>query len=140
MSFSLPTTKTLDEEVNISTSTTSTTPSPGMEDGDPQPEIPQSDDSVQFIFVPLAVFITVIFLSAMVYLMARTKRKMITRIYNRVRSSSDYTMLEPSDVEHDEDNEDDPNECLLAGKLQIENRYDSYSIHSYNCSQRELYT
>lgn len=92
--------------------------------------------------------------------MARTKRKIITRIYNRVRSSSDYTMLEPSDVEHDEDNEDDPNECLLAGKLQIENvsfikkilcyiysfvlfafqRYDSYSIHSYNCSQRELYT
>lgn len=66
MSFSLPTTKSLDEEVNISTSTTSTTPSPGREDGDPQPEIPQSDDSVQYIFVPLAVFITVIFLSAMV--------------------------------------------------------------------------
>ncbi|XP_058450157.1 uncharacterized protein LOC131429802 [Malaya genurostris] len=92
-----------------------------------------NSESLRFIFIPLAVLITVMLLSIMVYLMARKKDKIFSK-----RSYVPSYSFDSSDLE---DNEDLETEHLLKGKLLLD---EPYFKGVNNCkmysSNTELYT
>lgn len=76
---------------------------------------PGNSESLNFLFIPLAVLITVMLLSVMVYLMARKKHKIFHK-HAYVPSFS----FDSSDLEDDNDLE---TEHLLKGKLRLDEPY-----------------
>ncbi|XP_055542850.1 uncharacterized protein LOC129728435 [Wyeomyia smithii] len=89
-------------------------------------------ESLNFLFIPLAVLITVMLLSVMVYLMARRKDKIFTK-----RSYVPSFSFDSSDLD---DNDDLETEHLLKGKLRLDDPYlkgiNSSKVYSGN---NELY-
>lgn len=81
----------------------------------PDKHYPGSSESLNFVIIPLAVLITVMLLSVMVYLMARKKHQIFTK-HPYVPSFS----FDTSDLEDDNDLE---TEHLLKGKLRLDEPY-----------------
>ncbi|XP_062555231.1 uncharacterized protein LOC134220247 [Armigeres subalbatus] len=76
---------------------------------------PGNSESLNFLFIPLAVLITVMLLSVMVYLMARKKHT----IFNKHVYVPSFS-FDSSDLEDDNDLE---TEHLLKGKLRLDEPY-----------------
>ncbi|XP_058821673.1 uncharacterized protein LOC131683588 [Topomyia yanbarensis] len=74
-----------------------------------------NSESLSFLFIPLAVLITVMLLSVMVYLMARKK----DRIFSKRPHVPSFS-FDSSDLE---DNDDLETEHLLKGKLRLDEPY-----------------
>lgn len=74
---------------------------------------PGNSESLNFLFIPLAVLITVMLLSVMVYLMSRKKHKIFAK-HSYVPSFT----FDSSDLE--DDNDDMETEHLLKGKLRLD--------------------
>ncbi|KFB34830.1 AGAP003535-PA-like protein [Anopheles sinensis] len=75
---------------------------------------PDRSDNLYFLFIPLAVLVTIMLLSVMVYLMARRRHKIFSK-YHYVPSFS----FESSDL--DEDHEERETDHLLkGGKLRLD--------------------
>ncbi|XP_036328261.1 uncharacterized protein LOC118740717 [Rhagoletis pomonella] len=95
----------------------------------------EPDDSGHFILIPLTVLLLIVALSALVFLIGRNRRR-LARIYCRRRSERKYSLEDDSDTPMEQGDDydfDDPSECLLKGKLQIDNSYAS-------TLRKELYT
>lgn len=95
---------------------------------------PANSESLNFLFIPLAVLITVMLLSVMVYLMARKKH----RIFSKHTHVPSFT-FDSSDIE--DDNDDLETEHLLKGKLRLDEPYFKgiNSCKTYATSSNELY-
>uniref|UniRef100_A0A182IL82 Uncharacterized protein n=1 Tax=Anopheles atroparvus TaxID=41427 RepID=A0A182IL82_ANOAO len=75
---------------------------------------PDRSDNLYFLFIPLAVLVTIMLLSVMVYLMARRRHKIFTKNHYVPSFSFDSSDL-------DEDREDRETDHLLkGGKLRLE--------------------
>ncbi|XP_053696995.1 uncharacterized protein LOC128744194 [Sabethes cyaneus] len=112
-----------------------TTPKPTLEEAIPpvtNEYNPGQSESLNFLFIPLAVLITVMLLSVMVYLMARRKDQIFTK-----RSYVPSFSFDSSDLD---DNDDLETEHLLKGKLRLDDPYskgiNSSRVYSGN---NELY-
>lgn len=94
---------------------------------------PGNSESLNFLFIPLAVLITVMLLSVMVYLMSRRKHK----IFAKHPYVPSFT-FETSDIEDDDDME---TEHLLKGKLRLDEPYFKgiNSSKTYSTNGTELY-
>lgn len=94
---------------------------------------PSNSESLNFLFIPLAVLITIMLLSVMVYLMSRRKHKIFTK-HPYVPSFT----FETSDIEDDDDME---TEHLLKGKLRLDEPYFKgiNSSKTYSTNGTELY-
>lgn len=94
---------------------------------------PGNSESLNFLFIPLAVLITVMLLSVMVYLMSRRKHKIFTK-HPYVPSFT----FESSDIEDDDDME---TEHLLKGKLRLDEPYFKgiNSSKTYSTNGNEMY-
>uniref|UniRef100_W8C3H9 Uncharacterized protein n=1 Tax=Ceratitis capitata TaxID=7213 RepID=W8C3H9_CERCA len=116
---------TLMQTANASTTTTTETIT--TDDTTPTDTDIERDDSGLFILIPFAVVLVIVVLSALVFLIGRNRRR-LARTYCRRRHEHKRRYGDDSDtaMEHGEAYDfDDPSECLLKGKLQIDNRYDS---------------
>lgn len=94
---------------------------------------PGNSESLNFLFIPLAVLITVMLLSVMVYLMSRRKHK----IFAKHPYVPSFT-FDSSDIEDDDDME---TEHLLKGKLRLDEPYFKgiNSSKTYATNGKELY-
>uniref|UniRef100_A0A1Q3F8S7 Putative conserved plasma membrane protein n=1 Tax=Culex tarsalis TaxID=7177 RepID=A0A1Q3F8S7_CULTA len=94
---------------------------------------PGNSESLNFLFIPLAVLITVMLLSVMVYLMSRRKHK----IFAKHPYVPSFT-FDTSDIEDDDDLE---TEHLLKGKLRLDEPYFKgiNSSKTYATNGNELY-
>ncbi|XP_055614045.1 uncharacterized protein LOC129760421 isoform X2 [Uranotaenia lowii] len=102
--------------------------------GTKQQHYPDNSESLNFLFIPLAVLITIMLLSVMVYLMSRRKHKIFLK-HPYVPSFS----FESSDLE--DDNDELETEHLLKGKLRLDDPYIKgiNSTRSYTEDRNELY-
>lgn len=108
-------TQTVLTVLNVTTmKNTTSEPGLGVEIPDKQ-HYPSNSESLNFLFIPLAVLITVMLLSVMVYLMARKKHK----IFNKHAYVPSFS-FDSSDLEDDNDLE---TEHLLKGKLRPDEPY-----------------
>lgn len=81
----------------------------------------EQDDSDHFILIPFAVLLFIVALSALVFLIGRNRRR-LAQNYCRRRSEYRYKFADDSNAQLDSTYDfDDPSECLLKGKLQIDN-------------------
>lgn len=94
---------------------------------------PGNSESLNFLFIPLAVLITIMLLSVMVYLMSRRKHK----IFAKHPYVPSFT-FDSSDIEDDDDLE---TEHLLKGKLRLDEPYFKgiNSSKTYATNGKELY-
>lgn len=94
---------------------------------------PGNSESLNFLFIPLAVLITVMLLSVMVYLMSRRKHK----IFAKHPYVPSFT-FDSSDMEDDDDME---TEHLLKGKLRLDEPFFKgiNSSKTYATNGNELY-
>lgn len=104
----------------------------GQPDGNSN-HYPGNSESLNFLFIPLAVLITVMLLSVMVYLMSRRKHK----IFAKHPYVPSFT-FESSDIEDDDDME---TEHLLKGKLRLDEPYFKgiNSSKTYSTNGNEMY-
>uniref|UniRef100_A0A0K8V1P5 Uncharacterized protein n=1 Tax=Bactrocera latifrons TaxID=174628 RepID=A0A0K8V1P5_BACLA len=117
---------TLQQTTPASAITTTTTISE-ITDATPTDTDIEQDDSEHFILIPFAVLLFIVALSALVFLIGRNRRR-LAQTYFRRRSEYRYKFEDDSDSQlerGDTHDFDDPSECLLKGKLQIDNSYDS---------------
>ncbi|XP_061389198.1 uncharacterized protein LOC133324371 [Musca vetustissima] len=116
-------------------------------------DLKQEDEGSFYILIPFTVFLVIIFLSLMVFLMARNRRR-IAHVYCKKRHGKrfpyddddayDSPLEQDPEAMHEEedevDNEDNPTKSLLRGKLQINNRYENYLSTSHLNKSSELFT
>lgn len=98
--------------LSVLNATIKTTTESVLEMDEPNKHYPASSESLNFVIIPLAVLITVMLLSVMVYLMARKKDRIFAK-HSYVPSFS----FDTSDLEDDNDLE---TEHLLKGKLRLD--------------------
>uniref|UniRef100_A0A0K8V332 Uncharacterized protein n=1 Tax=Bactrocera latifrons TaxID=174628 RepID=A0A0K8V332_BACLA len=113
---------TLQQTTPASAITTTTTISE-ITDATPTDTDIEQDDSEHFILIPFAVLLFIVALSALVFLIGRNRRR-LAQTYFRRRSEYRYKFEDDSDSQlerGDTHDFDDPSECLLKGKLQIDN-------------------
>ncbi|XP_054734048.1 uncharacterized protein LOC129241631 [Anastrepha obliqua] len=95
----------------------------------------KQNENGHFILIPFVVLSFIIAFSAVVFLIVQNRRR-LARIYCRRRSERRYSFDDDSDStleQGDGYDFDDPSECLLKGKLQIDNSYAS-------ALRKDLYT
>lgn len=83
----------------------------------------EQDNSKHFILIPFAVLLLIVALSALVFLIGRNRRR-LAQTYCRRRSEYRYKFEDDSNSQLERGYSydfDDPSECLLRGKLQIDN-------------------
>ncbi|XP_050341823.1 uncharacterized protein LOC126768020 [Bactrocera neohumeralis] len=117
---------TLQQTTPASAVTTTTTIN-NITDATPTDTDIEQDDSEHFILIPFAVLLFIVALSALVFLIGRNRRR-LAQTYFRRRSEYRYKFEDDSDSQLERGDTydfDDPSECLLKGKLQIDNSYDS---------------
>ncbi|XP_011192517.1 uncharacterized protein LOC105218544 [Zeugodacus cucurbitae] len=119
-----PVEKTTNSIVQQTTTASRATTTIKLTDATPTDTDIEPDESGHFILIPLAVLLFIVAFSALVFLIGRNRRR-LAKAYCRRRNEYKHNFEDYSNSLLERGDFDDPSECLLKGKLQIDNSYNS---------------